>query len=142
MSDDLYQKAIIELAKRARDVVRLDEPDLTATVDNPLCGDRVTLDLALDGETVRAVGHKTRGCLLCEASAGLIAEHAPGEDLSGLQGKASALIDHFGDEATDLAELWPELETLAPARRYRSRLDCVTLPFQALIRAIAPPENG
>jgi nitrogen fixation NifU-like protein len=136
MSDDLYQQAIIDLAKRARTQPRLDAPDLTATVDNPLCGDRITLDLALDGETIAQVGHKTRGCLLCEASACLIVDHAPGETLDGLDARAGALVDRFKEADQALAELWPGLDTLAPARRYKSRLDCVTLPFQALKKAL------
>ena len=136
MSDDLYQQAIIDLAKRSRGQPRLDQADRTATVDNPLCGDRITLDLALDGETVTSVGHKTRGCLLCEASACLIVEHAPGETIDRLQAKGTRLIQSFVDREQELAELWPGLDTLAPARRYKSRLECVTLPFQALSKAL------
>lgn len=136
MSDDLYQKAIIELAKRSRGQPRLEQPDRTATVDNPLCGDRITLDLALDGETVSNVGHKTRGCLLCEASACLIVEHAPGQTIDMLEAKGTSLIESFVDREQELAELWPGLDILAPARQYKSRLDCVTLPFQALKKAL------
>ena len=46
------------------------------TRDNPLCGDRVTLDLELDQDRVSAVAHKTRGCLLTEAAAALLAADA------------------------------------------------------------------
>lgn len=137
MSDDLYQQAIIALAKRSREQPRLESADLTATVDNPLCGDRITLDLALEGEVIDKVGHKTRGCLLCEASAGLIADHAPGANVADLEQKAKALVQRFSDGETALDGLWPELDILAPARRYKSRLDCVTLPFQALAKALA-----
>lgn len=136
MSDDLYQQAIIELAKRARAQPRLDDPDHTATVDNPLCGDRITIDLITDGETIEKVGHKTRGCLLCEASACLITDHAPGETIGQLKAKAEALIASFSDESRALVDLWPGLDTLAPARNYKSRHDCVTLPFQALSAAL------
>lgn len=136
MSEDLYQQVIIALAKRSRTQPRLDHPDRTATVDNPLCGDRITLDLALDGEMVVRVGHKTRGCLLCEASACLIVEHAPGKMLEALEAKAGTLVSSFKNPDQDLAELWTDLECLAPARHYKSRLDCVTLPFQALKKAL------
>ncbi len=136
MSDDLYQKAIIELAKRAREMPRLDRPDRSVTIDNPLCGDRVTLDLAFDGESLREAGHRTRGCLLCEASAGLIVEHAPGLATGELDDRAKTLIACFADEGRPLADLWPGLDLLAPARHYKSRHDCVTLPFQALSKAL------
>lgn len=136
MSDDLYQQTIIALAKRAREQPRLEAPDLTATVDNPLCGDRITLDITLEGERIDKVGHKTRGCLLCEASACLIVDHASGTGIGDLEEKARALVQGFRDQDQALADLWPELDTLAPARRYKSRLDCVTLPFQALAKAL------
>ena len=133
MSDDLYQQAIIELAKRAREQPRLDAPDRTVTVDNPLCGDRVTIDLVVIEGTVDKIGHKTRGCLLCEASSCLITDHAPGRKCENLQVKAQALVTGFSDDNQMLSDLWPGLETLAPARNFKSRHDCVILPFQALI---------
>ena len=132
MSDDLYQKAIIDLAKRSRELGRLEQPDRSATVDNPLCGDRITLDLTLDGETVERVGHKTRGCLLCEASAGLNRGPRARSDAGRPGGEGRGVDPFVQDEDQALDELWPSLETLAPARRYKSRLECVTLPFSAL----------
>lgn len=142
MSDDLYQRAIIALAKRSREQPRLDAPDRTVTVDNPLCGDRITIDLIMNGETVEKVGHKTRGCLLCEASAGLIADHAPGMETDSLRAKAETLIGSFGNDGQALADLWPGLDALAPARSYKSRHDCVTLPFQALAKVIQDKPRG
>lgn len=136
MKDDLYQKAILDLAKGSRQQPRLDNADLTATVDNPLCGDRITLDLSMDGGRVARVGHKTRGCLLCEAAAFLIADRAPGEDAAALEAKAQQIIAKLGEEGVSFAELWPGLEALDPVRRYKSRHECVTLPFQALVKAL------
>jgi len=136
MKDDLYQQAIVELAKRARDLPRLEDPDLSITVDNPLCGDRVTLDLKLAGDVIEAVGHKTRGCLLCEATSGLIVEQTPGKAKAGLDVIAKAVIDGFADENQSLDELWAGLGVLAPARSYKSRHDCVRLPFQALVKML------
>ncbi|MGI9493853.1 MAG: iron-sulfur cluster assembly scaffold protein, partial [Geminicoccaceae bacterium] len=132
----LYQEAIIALAKKARGLSRLETPDRTATIDNPLCGDRVTLDLGLDGQRVIDVGHRTRGCLLCEAASFLIADHVVGLDVETLAAKAPHVATGVGDDAIAMADLWPGLETLAPVRRFKSRHECVTLPFQALIKAL------
>lgn len=132
MSDELYQKAIIGLAKKARALSRLDAPDQTITVDNPLCGDRVTLDLMINGSLVSDFGHKTRGCLLCEASAFLIGDHVIGREIEALKADASSVLLQLSDESVSMGDLWPGLESLAPVRRFKSRHDCVTLPFQAL----------
>ena len=80
MRDQLYHQAILDLARQSGGTARLEQPQASATVDNPLCGDRVTVDLDLADGRVRAVGHKVRGCLLCQAAAAVIAARAPGAD--------------------------------------------------------------
>jgi nitrogen fixation NifU-like protein len=136
MSDELYHQAILELAKRARQARRLEAPDASVTVDNPLCGDRVTLDLALANGRVREVGHKARGCLLCQAAAVAIAERAPGETPDALREVAGALGDAIGRAPETAGRLWPELAAFAPVHAHKSRHECVLLPFDALIRAL------
>ena len=80
MTDDvLYQDRILELAKAGRALPRLDNPDATARADNPICGDRVTLDFKLENGAIVAVGAKVQGCALCQAAAAVIAENATGK---------------------------------------------------------------
>jgi NifU-like protein involved in Fe-S cluster formation len=136
MSDDLYHQAIVDLARRAADAERLQAPQASATVDNPLCGDRVTIDLDLEDGRVRAVGHKVRGCMLCQASAVAIAAHAPGATPADLRAVAARLDRAIRQDPAELATLWPELQVFAPVHRHKSRHDCVLLPFKALLRAL------
>lgn len=137
MKDALYHTRILELAKRKTGAGRLEAPDASATIDNPLCGDRVTLDLRLDGERIAAVGHRTRGCLLCQAAATVIAEHAPGMAPDELRGLADALRPALRERPEDLGARWPELAAFAPVHGHKSRYDCVLLPFDALRQALA-----
>ena len=66
MTDDaLYQDRILELAKAGQALPRLETPDATARVDNPICGDRVTLDFKLEGGAIVAVGAKVQGAPAC-----------------------------------------------------------------------------
>ena len=89
MSEELYQAALVARAHAGRGRGRLAAPDRSITLDNPLCGDRVTLDLRLANGQIAAVGHLVRGCLLCEAGAETIAAHAPGKTTAELA-KATA----------------------------------------------------
>ena len=141
MRDELYHQAILELAKRAREARRIEAPDASVTVDNPLCGDRVTLDLALVNGRVREVGHKVRGCLLCQAAAVAIAERAPGETPDALRQVAGALGEAIAREPEAAGRLWPELAAFAPVHPHKSRHECVLLPFDALIRAVDQAED-
>ncbi len=136
MSDDLYHAAIMERANRATGDHRLTDPDASATVDNPLCGDRVTLDVRLDAGRIVELGHRVRGCALCQAATSVIAETAPGAtvaEMAAAEAALRALLAGTGEEAT--VEPSP-LAIFRPVRDYRSRHDCVLLPFDALSEAL------
>lgn len=133
MSDDLYQQAILTRAKTP--AKRLDSPGASVTVDNPLCGDRITLDVTLTNGTIAAIGHQVRGCALCQASAAVIAAtvvgHPPAAATAG-----RAALDSVLKGGTASAP-WQELAIFAPVQRHKSRQDCVRLPFTALEQALA-----
>jgi nitrogen fixation NifU-like protein len=142
MKDELYHQAILELAKRARGDRRLGAPTASVTVDNPLCGDRVTLDLAVADGKVAQIGHKVRGCLLCQAATTVIAEHAPGETIASLREVAAEAQRAVRLDPALACERWPEMIAFAPVHQHRSRHDCVLLPFDALTRALDDIEAG
>jgi nitrogen fixation NifU-like protein len=133
VSEALYHKALVDRARAGFGKGRLPDATSSATVDNPLCGDRVTLDLAVKDGRIAAIGHHVRGCLLCEAAAATIAEHCRGKDRSGLEA-ISAAARTLMTEGT----LGPDsqcLEIFRPVHNAKSRRDCVLLPFEALKRA-------
>jgi nitrogen fixation NifU-like protein len=136
MSDELYHRAILELAKKARQASRLDAPQASVTVDNPLCGDRVTLDLSLADGRVLEVGHRVRGCLLCQAATAVIAARAPGEAPAALRAVARELGEAIATAPDRAGRRWPELAAFAPVQRHKSRHECVLLPFEALAQAL------
>jgi nitrogen fixation NifU-like protein len=133
MSEALYHAALVERARTAFGKGRLPDADASATVDNPLCGDRVTLDLRIADGRIAAIGHEVRGCLLCEAAAATIAEF--------LRGSGRAEIEAISDAAKRLMKdgqadpRWACLEIFTPVHNAKSRRDCVLLPFEALKRA-------
>jgi nitrogen fixation NifU-like protein len=136
MSDELYHQVILELAKKARRASRLEAPQASVTVDNPLCGDRVTLDLTMADGRVREVGHRVRGCLLCQAAAVTIGEHAPGETPDALRAVARDLSNLIAGTSGEASMPWPELAAFAPVHAHKSRHECVLLPFAALTQAL------
>ncbi len=135
--DELYQAALVVRAKAGRGRGRLAQPQHSITLDNPLCGDRVTLDVNLADDRISAVGHQVRGCLLCEASAELIAAEAPGKTRTELADATSAVTAILKDGKDAPAGPWSGLAIFAPVHRVKSRQDCVLLPFEALNKALA-----
>lgn len=143
---ELYHAAIVAAARRACGSGRLDNPDASVSVDNPLCGDRVSIDVHVVGGRLRGVAHRVRGCLLCEAAASIIAANAIGETAEELAlvsaALSDALADALADGFTDGSIGWQDLEVFAPVARHRSRHRCVTLAFEALACAMAQAGKG
>jgi len=131
MSDALYQDALLKLAKDAPRKGRLDPNDASVRLDNPLCGDRVRIDLRRDGETISDLAHEVRGCVLCQAAAGVIAAHAIGMDRVAVARLCDAVDRALAGEETEIAEL----ASFKPVVPLKSRHECVRLPFQALKQA-------
>lgn len=136
MSAELYHERIVALARDASGARRLEAPDATATVDNPLCGDRVTIDLRVAAGRVSEVGHRVRGCLLCEAAAALIAAAAPGRTGEEARAGAAAARAVLAGDGDPPAGAWSDVSVFRPVRDFRSRHECVLLPFEALDRAL------
>lgn len=137
MSADLYQAAIMAMAKAAHGKGRLPTPDRSAMLDNPLCGDRITVDVKLDGGRIAALGHDVRGCALCQAAASLIGQAAIGLDAETARALPGAIEALLADGTAPPAAL-ADAAMFAPVRAHRSRFDCVKLPFAALAAALAP----
>ncbi len=131
--DQLYNDAIIATARANHRAGRLATPDSSATCDNPLCGDRVTIDLALADGAIADLAQKTRGCLLTQAAASVLASRAQGLTGGAVQQARQAIARVLAGEPPDAA--WPELAMFAPVGAVRSRHECVLLPFDALAEA-------
>ena len=133
MSEALYHKALVDRARAGFGKGRLPDATSSATVDNPLCGDRVTLDLAVQDGRIAAIGHHVRGCLLCEAAAATIAEYGRGADQATLDAMSAAARALMAEGTLD--PRWQCLEIFRPVHGAKSRRECVLLPFEALKRA-------
>lgn len=135
MSDQLYQERIVELAKAKTGAGKLTAPTKSARRDNPLCGDRVTIDVKLDGQgRIEEIAHQVRGCLLCQASASALASVAVGRDSAGI-----AALRHDAERAVGREEgtAGEPFAAFAPVAAHKSRQECVLLPFEALKEALS-----
>jgi nitrogen fixation NifU-like protein len=139
MSEALYNERIIGEAKAGIGAGRLEAPTVSVRCDNPLCGDRTTLELAIEGGRIARAAHQTRGCLLTRAAASVLARHLEGAEpgtLAGVRAAVEAILKGGGEAAP-----WPELAMFAPVAAVRSRHECVLLPFRALEEALSEAER-
>ena len=135
MSDELYQERIVAFAKAKTGAGKLTAPTRTARRDNPLCGDRVIIDVTLDGAgKIAEIAHQVRGCLLRQAAASALASMAVGKDAAGI-----AELRHDAERAIGRGEGTPHepFAAFAPVAAHKSRQECVLLPFEALKDALS-----
>lgn len=78
-SDDLYRQYLVELYRHPHNFGRLEAPDVRQEGHNPLCGDQVTIDLALTDDTVREARFDGQGCAVSIAAASLLTDLVPGK---------------------------------------------------------------
>jgi nitrogen fixation NifU-like protein len=137
MNKDLYQDPIIEWSKRKGHEGPLLEPDCRATINNPLCGDRVTVELRLKGEGIVEMAHQVKGCMLCKASSAHLAVLAKGLTLDNIKRMRQDLDKALKSPEEDTNDFPESHEIFRPVRSHKSRHSCVLLVYDAVIDALS-----
>jgi nitrogen fixation protein NifU and related proteins len=140
----LYHAVIVELDRHPRHYGPLPGVTHQSCLDNPLCGDVVTMQLVIEGARVRAAGFEGRGCALSRASASLWAELVQRRSTTEI-GTLLARFATFVTEAPEavIPEELGELAVLSGVRVVKARRGCATLPSRALAAALATrPSHG
>jgi len=122
----------MRLAANATGAGSIESPDAEGTLDNPTCGDRITIQVKLDDGRITELVHENRSCMLCQASASLLAQNAVGmtlQDVKRIQDEIQKIFES-GDITEGLS--WEELEYFVPVKDHKSRHICVLLPLNAL----------
>jgi len=133
---DLYQDLILDHSKNPRNAGPLDGATHQARGNNPLCGDRITVYLTLDGDQIADVKFEARGCAISVASASMMSEMIKGktvEEATALFEKFHALVTGGTSGEGDGLE---ELESLAGVRDFPTRIKCATLSWHAMQQAL------
>ena len=122
--DDLYRDYILEHYRRPHNFGVIDAPTATYEGANPLCGDRITMQLAVANGIVERVGFTGRGCAISQASASLLTDEIKGKPLAEVsQLRVDDVLDLLGIE-------------ISPAR-----LKCATLSLDTVQHALADGEG-
>jgi nitrogen fixation NifU-like protein len=135
--DELYQATIVEHDRNPRNAGALAGATHEATVDNPLCGDVVTVQVRLVDGVVREIACDGRGCALSRAAASIMSTMVRDHQADAAR-RLTHAFEHLVQSAPDAAipDELSELRAFAGVRRFRSRRVCAMLPFRALIEAL------
>jgi len=133
--DDLYRRVIMDHYKTPRNRGELEEGSVTVNLNNPTCGDRISLQLQLEDGIVRNVKFTGEGCSISMSSASMMTEAIMGktsEEALQLADKFSALMKgedvHFDD--------YEDVEALSGVNKFPARIKCATLAWNALRKGV------
>lgn len=143
MSDlrDLYQDIILDHGRHPRNFRATPGASHHAHGHNPLCGDKVTIYLHLEGEIVKDVSFEGKGCAISMASASLMTEVLKGKSLND----SKTLFNAFHSVVTggaqltlpdSLAEDYERLDPLTGVKTYPARVKCATLAWHTFEAAV------
>jgi nitrogen fixation NifU-like protein len=135
---ELYQETILEHNKRPRNFRKLEGADRVQEGFNPLCGDRLTLYLKMEGGRIADVAFQGHGCAISTSSASLMTEAVKGKDAAA----AERLFDAFHRLVTREApapgkEEVGKLLVFSGVGEFPARVKCATLCWHTLKAALA-----
>ena len=140
--DELYRDIIIDHYRNPRHRGHLSAPSASHEGVNPLCGDEVTVEVALDGGTVDGIAYSGSGCSISQSSASMMTEAVAGKSVA----ETRKLITDFtammrGDDGVD-ADALGDLEAMSGVRKFPVRIKCATLAWHTLAEALEEAASG
>jgi nitrogen fixation NifU-like protein len=132
---ELYQELILEHSKAPRNYRELKAADHKAEGFNPLCGDRFTVFLEMEGESIKDIGFQGSGCAISKASASMMTQSLKGKTRE----EAKELFERFHGTVTGQAEHRDNLGKLAVfagVSEFPARVKCATLAWHTLQAAL------
>jgi nitrogen fixation protein NifU and related proteins len=140
--DALYQDLILDHNRKPKNYRSMENANRRAEGNNPLCGDRLTVWLLMNGDTIQDVSFEGAGCAISRASASLMTTAVAGKTRQ----EAEALFERFHRLVTgslpqsDGHELG-KLIAFKGVSAYPVRVKCASLAWHALKAAMEQP-NG
>ena len=134
---DLYQEVILEHSKAPRNYRELKPADHKAEGYNPLCGDRFTVYLQMDGDSIRDIAFQGSGCAISKASASMMTQVLKGKTMA----QAEEFFHHFHRVVTGRAENGDEaslgkLAVFSGVSEFPLRVKCATLAWHTVQAAL------
>ncbi len=141
---DLYREVILDHYKNPRNRGRLEKVDASAEGVNPMCGDEITIELTIKGDTVVDVAVDGHGCSISQSSASMMTDAIKGKsraEIEEITSRFRAMMSLDEDTAFELDPERPgavlgDIEALQGVRQYPVRIKCASLGWTTLAEAL------
>ena len=138
---ELYQQVILDHNKSPHNYRAIEGADRVSVGHNPVCGDRLSLFVKLEGDRIADIGFQGSGCAISKASASLMTDSVKGKSLA----ETEVLFGRFHDLLTGPPDVKVDPETARPlgklavfsgVREFPVRVKCATLSWHTLQAAL------
>lgn len=136
MIDDLYSAKLLKLAANLPHAGRLAAPQGSAEKVSKLCGSRVVVDVAVEGDVVSDFAQDVKACALGQASASVLGAHVLGASLAELELARDQFRAMLKDGGQPPQGRFSDLSMLAPVKDYPARHASTLLAFEAAVDAV------
>ena len=129
----LYQEMILDHYRRPRTKGTLENPDASAEMRNPLCGDEIDLQVKFDGDAVDDLRFSGRGCSISLASASMMTQIVKGKstaEVDDIRNRFRQLM--LGDQSAATDARLGSLRAFSGVSRFPARVKCALLAWNAL----------
>jgi len=133
---ELYRDVILDHNRHPRNFGRLDAADRHAEGHNPLCGDRLTLAVRMNGERIEDIRFEGRGCAISTASASLMTEAVKGKDRAAARTLFEKVHALLTQPQVGADESLGKLAALSGVREFPARVKCASLCWHTLNAAL------
>jgi nitrogen fixation protein NifU and related proteins len=139
---DLYRDVIVDHNRQPRNFREIPDADRRADGFNPLCGDKLTVFVKLDGGRISDVSFNGSGCAISIASASLLTESVKGRTIAEAEGLFSQMhrLLTRDDVDIDVSSLG-KLGALSGVREFPARVKCASLCWHTLDAALHQQEQ-
>ncbi|AET59950.1 Fe-S cluster assembly sulfur transfer protein SufU [Paenibacillus terrae] len=133
--DDLYRRVIMDHYKNPRNRGRFEDDVVTVDLNNPTCGDRISLQLKTKDGVVEDARFTGEGCSISMSSASMMTEAVKGKTIDQALDMANRFSSLMKGEAVEFDD-YEELEALSGVNKFPARIKCATLAWNALRKGI------
>lgn len=134
--DDLYREIILDHYRRPRNHDPLQTPTCSADGANPLCGDQIHLEVALDGDTIAEIAFAGAGCSISQASTSMMTEYVKGRTVREAREGAEAFQRMMTTGEVVEVEGFDDIDALQGVAKFPARVKCASLAWKTLEQAL------
>lgn len=132
--DDLYRRVIMDHYKNPRNRGQLEDGAVSIDLHNPTCGDRISLQLQLDGDIVKNAKFVGEGCSISMSSASMMTDAVKGKNLKEALQMAEDFSSLMKGQSVEFE--YEDIEALSGVNKFPARIKCATLAWNALRKGV------